>query len=132
MWRLAHLVGAGSRERVDEELWHNPIRWQPALRGTFNPASALVESAPELPKRRASKRQRYDPSDPCASSGERAVLMGTTHGLSANGFAAVARCQQSRRRSAVVRHVSPGGGGRCRAVVAQPQASERSVSEVRG
>ena len=92
VWRLAHLVGAGSRERVDEELWHNPIRWQPALRGTFNPASALVESAPELPKRRNSKRQRFDPSDPCASSGERAVLMGTTHGLSANGFAAVARC----------------------------------------
>ena len=92
VWRLAHLVGAGSRERVDEELWHNPIRSQPALRGTFNPASALVESAPELPKRRASKCQRFDPSDPCASSGERAVLMGTTHGLSANGFAAVARC----------------------------------------
>ena len=92
MWRLAHLVGAGSRERVVEELWHNPIRSQPALRGTFNPASALVESAADLPTRRVSKRQRFDPSDPCASSGERAVLMGTTHGLSANGFAAVARC----------------------------------------
>ena len=92
VWRLAHLVGAGSRERVHDELWNNPIGWQPVIKGAFNPASALVESAPELPKRAPMKRQRFDPSDPCASSGERAVLMGTTHGLSANGFAAVARC----------------------------------------
>jgi hypothetical protein len=80
------------RAGVHDELWNNPIGWQPVLKGAFNPASALVESAPELPKRAPMKRQRFDPSDPCASSGERAVLMGTTHGLSANGFAAVARC----------------------------------------
>jgi hypothetical protein len=29
VWQLAHLVGAGSRERVHDELWNNPIGWQP-------------------------------------------------------------------------------------------------------
>ena len=95
---------------------------------------SLIVSDPELPMRRASKRQRFDPSDPCASSGERAVLMGTTHGLGANGFAAVARCcswPDAADRAEALSYVMCRlvAVGAARAVVARTQASQ---SEVRG
>jgi hypothetical protein len=67
MWRLAHLVGAGSRERVHDELWNNPIGWQPVLKGhAFEEGGSLVSNCRPTGSPRSIGHSGYTPC--CAHS----------------------------------------------------------------